>query len=346
MIEQAERVESRLNRAAIERFRESHLAAHRLHDPFFDRRPGGFRADGRGGATGKRERRSDMPARLLDGRALAADLYRDLAPRCAALAAAGRPPRLVVVLVGDDPASRAYARTIERLGATLGCATEIAALPVETTTTELRRALAAVGARPEVDGVLLQQPLPPHLRIVDVADALPPEKDVDAATPANQGRLAFAGAAPFIPATAAAVLRLLERSAAWPLGGRDATVVGRSTVVGLPVSLLLGARGATVTIVHKETRDIARFLREAEVVVAAAGVPRLIPGAWLRPGSTVIDVGTSLIDGALVGDVAEDAREVAGELTPVPGGVGPATNAALLENLVTAAERSLAVSSS
>lgn len=244
-----------------------------------------------------------------------------------------------MLVVGDDAASHAYARTIERLGGTLGCAVETHVRPSDASSADVRAELAALGARPDVDGILLQQPLPPHLRIQDVAAAIPPEKDVDATTPSNQGLLAFAGDAPFVPATAAAVMRLLAISAAWPLRGRDVTVVGRSTVVGLPVGLLLGAYGATVTIVHKETREISRFLRDAEVVVSAAGVPRLIRAEWLRPGATVIDVGTTMVDGVLVGDVDPQAAEIAGELTPVPGGVGPVTNAALLANLVDAAER-------
>ena len=284
-----------------------------------------------------------MSARILDGRVLAADLRRDLARRCTLLtAASGRRPCLAVVIVGADPASRAYARTIEKLGCALGCTVELAALPADLGVADLRAVLAELGARPEIDGIVLQQPLPAHLRIQDVADVLPLGKDVDAAAPASQGRLAFAGDAPFIPGTAAAVMRLLATSAVWPLRGRDATVVGRSPVVGLPVSLLLGAHGATVTIVQKDTRDISRFLRDAEVVVAAAGVPGLIRAEWIRVGATVIDVGTTLVGEILVGDVDPKAAAVAGEITPVPGGVGPVTTVALLANLVDAAERAFA----
>ena len=160
--------------------------------------------------------------------------------------------------------------------------------------------------------------------------------------PLNQGFLALGDEKAHVPATPAAVMALLEGSPAWPLTGRNAVVIGRSNVVGLPVALLLLRRGASVTIVHRATRDFAAHIRNAEVVVAAAGKPNLVTGAMIRPGATVIDVGTTYIDGQLFGDVEfEAAREVAAAITPVPGGVGPVTNIALLRNVVDAAERSL-----
>jgi methylenetetrahydrofolate dehydrogenase (NADP+)/methenyltetrahydrofolate cyclohydrolase len=186
---------------------------------------------------------------------------------------------------------------------------------------------------------MLQQPLPSSLSIRRIADAVPARKDVDGTNPINLGRLAFSAGTPLAPATPAAVMLLLERSEKWPLKGRDVTVIGRSSVVGLPLGLLLIAHDATVTVTHRGTRDIRSHTREADIVVAAAGIPRLVDASWLQAGATVIDVGTTTVDGRLVGDVDfESAAAVASELTPVPGGVGPVTNVALMRNLVAAAE--------
>jgi methylenetetrahydrofolate dehydrogenase (NADP+) / methenyltetrahydrofolate cyclohydrolase len=187
---------------------------------------------------------------------------------------------------------------------------------------------------------MLQQPLPVGLSIRAIADAVPANKDVDGSNPVNQGRLAFGTGTPFVPATPAAVMLLLERSEKWPLRGRDVTVVGRSAVVGLPVALLLIAHDATVTVTHRSTADLFAHVARAEVVVAAAGKPGLVTGAMLRAGATVIDVGTTVVGDGLAGDVEfASAAEVAAEITPVPGGVGPVTNVALMRNVLTAAER-------
>lgn len=281
-----------------------------------------------------------MPARLLDGRALAEDLREEVAVRAARLRARDIVPRLTVAIVGGDAASIAYVRSIERAGAKAGVDVTLDALPADAGEETLRARLQALGDDPNVHGIILQQPLPPHLGIRRIAEAMPPHKDVDGANPVNLGRLAFASGSEFIPATPAAVMLLLERSAHWPLRGVRCCVVGRSNVVGLPVALLLMGRDATVTIAHRETRDLARRTAEAEVLVAATGVPRLIRGAMVQPGATVIDVGTTFVDGTLVGDVAfDEVAAVAGDLTPVPGGVGPVTNVALLRNVVLAAER-------
>ncbi len=282
-----------------------------------------------------------MAARILDGRALAAELLRDeVAARAGRLRARGVAPRLVVAIVGEDPASHAYVRSLERVGAKAGVDVAVDALPAQADEAALRARLQALGADPLVHGVILQQPLPPHLGIRRIAEAMPPDKDVDGANPVNLGRLAFASGTEFVPATPMACLLLLERSARWPLRGVRACVVGRSNVVGLPVALLLMARDATVTVTHKETRDLAHHTRDAEIVVSATGVPGLIRANMIAPGATVIDVGTTFVDGALVGDVAYDeVAAVAGEITPVPGGVGPVTNVALMRNVVLAAER-------
>jgi methylenetetrahydrofolate dehydrogenase (NADP+)/methenyltetrahydrofolate cyclohydrolase len=283
-----------------------------------------------------------MAARILDGRALAAELRDGLARRVSDLRASGVIPRLLVVMVGEDPSSLAYVRGMRALGTKIGVEVAVDVLPLAAGERELREALERAGGDPRVHGVILQQPLPGHLRIRAVASAMPERKDVDAANPVNQGRLAFATGARYLPATPAAVMLLLERSVLWPLGGRDVTVIGRSNVVGLPVSLLMMAQNATVTVAHKETRGIRDHVRRAEIVVVAAGAPHLVDANWLRPGATVIDVGTTVVDGRLLGDVDfASASLVAGEITPVPGGVGPVTNVALMRNVVSAAENAI-----
>ncbi|HEY0615116.1 MAG TPA: bifunctional 5,10-methylenetetrahydrofolate dehydrogenase/5,10-methenyltetrahydrofolate cyclohydrolase [Candidatus Elarobacter sp.] len=281
-----------------------------------------------------------MAARILDGRALAAELREEVAARAHRLRARDVAPSLAVVIVGEDAASAAYVRSIEGAGAKTGVAVRVDALPAEADEAELRRHLDALGDDHGVHGVILQQPLPRHLGIRRIAEAMPPHKDVDGANPVNLGRLAFASGTEFVPATPLACMLLLERSARWPLRGARACVVGRSNVVGLPVALLLMARDATVTVVHKETRDLAHHTRDAEIVVVATGVPGLLRAAMVAPGATVIDVGTTFVGGQLLGDVAYDeVAAVAGEITPVPGGVGPVTNVALMRNVVLAAER-------
>jgi methylenetetrahydrofolate dehydrogenase (NADP+)/methenyltetrahydrofolate cyclohydrolase len=281
-----------------------------------------------------------MAARILDGRALATELRDEIAARAARLRARGIAPCLVVAIVGEDAASIAYVRSIEKAGTNVGVGVRVDTLPADAGEDDLRTRLRALGDDPLVHGIILQQPLPRHLGIRRVAEAMPPHKDVDGANPVNLGRLAFASGTEFVPATPMACMLLLERSERWPLRGARACVVGRSNVVGLPVALLLMARDATVTITHRETRNLARHTRDAEVLVVATGIPGLIRADMVTPGATVIDVGTTFTDGKLVGDVAyEEVAGVAGEITPVPGGVGPVTNVALLRNVVLAAER-------
>jgi methylenetetrahydrofolate dehydrogenase (NADP+) / methenyltetrahydrofolate cyclohydrolase len=280
-----------------------------------------------------------MPARLLDGRALAAELRDGLAARTAVLLDRGIVPRLRVLMVGEDDASLAYVAGMQRLADRIGTVVDVEVLSLAIDDAGVRAVLERYATDPQIHGVILQQPLPPTLSIRAICDAMPALKDVDGANPYNQGRLAFATGARFVPATPAAVMMLLERSEKWPLRGREVTIVGRSNVVGLPVSLLIMAQDATVTVTHKETRRLREHVRQAEVLVVAAGAPHFIDGSWLREGATVIDVGTTLVDGKLLGDVDfESALAVAGEITPVPGGVGPVTNVALMANLISAAE--------
>jgi methylenetetrahydrofolate dehydrogenase (NADP+)/methenyltetrahydrofolate cyclohydrolase len=278
-------------------------------------------------------------ARILDGRALAAELRAALTERAGILRTRGIAPRLLVAMVGEDESSLAYVRGMRSLGVKIGVDIAVDVLPLSIDDAGVRAALQRYDADDAIHGVILQQPLPPHLAIRAIAGAMPARKDVDGANPYNQGRLAFASGARFVPATPAAVMLLLERSSAWPLRGRDVTVIGRSNVVGLPVALLIMAQGATVTVTHKDTRDILEHVRRAEVVVVAAGAPHLVDAGWLRPGAVVIDVGTTVVDGKLLGDVDfASASAVAGEITPVPGGVGPVTNVALMANVLSAAE--------
>lgn len=281
-----------------------------------------------------------MPALILDGRSLAADLRTELAARTAALREADIRPTLVVVFVGENESSLAYVRNLERTAQRVGIDVIVDRLAEKASADTIRSRLEALHDDARVHGVMLQQPLPPHLSIREIADAMPAHKDVDGANPTNQGRLAFGSGTEFLPATPAAVMLLLERSPHWPLRGRRVAVIGRSIVVGAPVAMLVMAQDATVTILHKESVALQPYVKMSEVVIVAAGDPGLIRGSDLMPGATVIDVGTTLVDGVLTGDVDfESAVTVAGAITPVPGGVGPVTNVALLRNVVKAAER-------
>lgn len=274
----------------------------------------------------------------IDGRALAASLRAEVLAKSSELVARGVRPCLAIVLVGNDPASEAYAASLEREGQRCGIRVLRSSLPRLAEAEELRNELSRLGAAPEVHGVLLQQPLPPHLRIEDLVDAVPVNKDVDGTSPTSLGRLGGNLGNGFVPATPQAIMLLLAQTKAWPLKGRRVTVIGKSGVVGLPVALLLMRENATVTVTHKETIDLPEHLRSAEVVISAAGVPGLVTGAMLRPGVVLIDAGTTYVDGVLKGDIDfESAKTVASELTPVPGGVGPVTNVALMRNVVRAA---------
>lgn len=282
--------------------------------------------------------RDAVPARILDGRAVAAELRAELLARSTALRDEGIHPRLVITLVGEDESSLAYVRNLVKTGERVGIAVHVDELPDASTASTIRDRLERLRDDNSVHGVMLQQPLPPHLSIRTIADAIPRHKDVDGTHPTNQGHLAFGSGAEFVPATPAAVMLLLERSPHWPLSGKQAVMIGRSIVVGAPVAMLMLTQDATVTVLHKESRSLQPHVRTAEVVVVATGVPGLISGADIAPGATVIDVGTTVVDGELKGDVDfESAVEVAGAITPVPGGVGPVTNVALLRNVIKAA---------
>jgi len=273
-------------------------------------------------------------ARIIDGKAVAANLRADLAVRVAALR---YQPGLAVVLVGDDPASAVYVRSKDRAAREAGIAAHTFILPADTTEAALLAQIAALNADPAVDGILVQLPLPPQIRAQAVIDAIDPAKDVDGFHPVNVARLAD-GQPGLVPCTPLGVMRLLAAAGVGVEGAR-AVVLGRSAIVGRPMAALLLTANATVTIAHSRTRDLPAECRRADILVAAVGRPEMVRGDWIAPGATVIDVGINrLPDKRLVGDVAfDEASRVAGAITPVPGGVGPMTIACLLENTVTAA---------
>jgi methylenetetrahydrofolate dehydrogenase (NADP+)/methenyltetrahydrofolate cyclohydrolase len=287
-------------------------------------------------------------ARIIDGKAVAAELRAETAARVQEFAARqGRPPGLRVLLVGDHPASRAYVRTKARMAAEVGLDSGLIELPADVSERALLAQLSALNEDPAVHGILVQLPLPEQIDPARVLDAIDPRKDVDGFHPLNVGRLFSTSGAPdpnlLVPCTPMGCLILLRRTLGEDLAGRRALVIGRSNIVGKPLSALLLGADCTVTIAHSKTRDLADACRGAEILVAAAGRPQMIRGAWIRPGATVIDVGIVRVpsdDGGtrLVGDVAfAEALEVAGAITPVPGGVGPMTVACLLRNTLIAA---------
>ena len=273
-----------------------------------------------------------MSARIIDGRAAAAALRTRLAERVAAL---GYAPGLVVVRVGEDPASGVYVRNKDRAAREVGFASRTIHLPAETTQDELLAQIAGLNADRDVDGILVQLPLPGQIDAQAAINAVAPEKDVDGFHPINAGRLASGQPGP-VPCTPRGVMHLL---AGVPLAGARAVVLGRSQIVGRPMAQLLLAADCTVTIAHSRTRDLAAECARADILVAAVGRPEMVRAGWVKPGAVVIDVGINrLPDGRLVGDVAfAEVSAVAGAITPVPGGVGPMTIACLLENTLDAA---------
>ena len=278
-----------------------------------------------------------MSATVIDGRAVAARVRERVAAEAAELAGGlGRPPGLATVLVGDDPASAIYVRRKREACEEVGIRSFHNEPDGSVGTGELRDLVAELNADDEVDGILVQLPLPEQVDAAAVIATLDPAKDVDGLTPASAGLLAR-GEPGLVPCTPAGVMELLASAGVDP-AGREAVVVGRSNLVGRPlISLLLGA-DATVTVCHSKTPDLGAVCRRAEILVAAAGRPGLVTAGMVREGATVIDVGTNRTEDGLVGDVEfEPVSEVAGAITPVPGGVGPMTIAMLLANTVQAA---------
>ena len=280
-----------------------------------------------------------MTASILDGKALAARITDELKPRAQRLAEAGRRPGLAVVLVGDDPASQVYVRNKIRACEKVGVESLEYRLSAQTSEAELLERIEALNNDDAVDGILVQLPLPAQISSDKVIAAISPDKDVDGFHVASAGAL-MTGRPGFLPCTPYGVMKIIE-SAGYDLAGKHAVGAGRSNIVGNPQALLLLQRHATATTTHSRTPDLAQFLRQADVVVAAVGRAKLIKGEMLKPGCLVVDVGMNRDEnGRLCGDVDfESAREVAGWITPVPGGVGPMTIAMLMTNTIEAAER-------
>ena len=282
-----------------------------------------------------------MAARVIDGTAVAAALRARIAEQTAVLPFK---PGLAVVLVGDNPASAIYVRNKDRAAQGAGLLAHTMRLPAGVPAAELMAVIKRLNADPEVDGILVQLPLPDAIPSRPVLEAIDPAKDVDGFHPLNVGRLQD-GLDVLAPCTPSGVMHLLAAGGT-PLRGARAVVLGRSAIVGRPMAALLLAADATVTIAHSRTVDLAAECRRADILVAAVGRPEMVRGDWIKPGATVIDVGINrLPDGRLVGDAAyAECAAVAGAITPVPGGVGPMTIACLLDNTVKAALRRRGVS--
>jgi methylenetetrahydrofolate dehydrogenase (NADP+)/methenyltetrahydrofolate cyclohydrolase len=276
-------------------------------------------------------------ARLIEGGPIAAEIRATVRQDVEAFTAReGRPPGLAVVLVGRDAPSVVYLERILKGCAQVGINGRFVEVPGEATEQTVPEVIRSLNDDDSVDGIIVQLPLPPGIGLRAVVDAIDPAKDIDGIHPLNAGmlRLGYEG---FVPATAHAAVEILRRSGI-PIAGRTAVVIGRSAVVGMPVAFLLVREDATVTVCHSKTRDLRRHVKAAEIVVVAAGKPGLVTGDMLRSGAVVVDVGINVVDGRIVGDVdLESARHVASAITPVPGGVGPLTNAMLLSHLMRAA---------
>jgi methylenetetrahydrofolate dehydrogenase (NADP+)/methenyltetrahydrofolate cyclohydrolase len=285
-----------------------------------------------------------MTARRIDGKAAAAELRQRVAQAADEFERkAGRPPGLATVLVGEDPASAVYVRMKGKATAEAGMAGFAHHLPNTVSETELLELVEDLNRDDRVDGILVQLPLPAQIDSARVIAALDPAKDVDGFHPINVGKLA-AGLDALVPCTPLGCLYLLKAELG-SLAGLDAVVIGRSNIVGKPMAALLVGESATVTIAHSKSRDLSGIVRGADIIVAAVGRPEMVRGDWIKPGATIIDVGINRVPtddgkGRLVGDVAfDEAEQVAGAITPVPGGVGPMTIAMLLRNTLVAARR-------
>jgi methylenetetrahydrofolate dehydrogenase (NADP+)/methenyltetrahydrofolate cyclohydrolase len=278
-----------------------------------------------------------MSAQLIDGKAIAAQVRTEVKLAVSERIAQGkRPPGLAVILIGEDPASEVYVRNKRRACEETGILSRSYDLPDSTTQDELVALIDELNDDPEIDGILVQLPVPKHIDPETIIERIHPDKDVDGFHPYNIGRLALRMPA-LQPCTPYGVMRLLD-SIGETYKGRDAVIVGASNIVGRPMALELMLAGATVTVCHRFTRDTAEHVRRADIVVVAVGKPGLVKGEWIKPGATVIDVGMNRMeDGRLTGDVEfEPAAERAAYITPVPGGVGPMTVAMLMKNTLTA----------
>ena len=290
-----------------------------------------------------------MSATLLDGKALGSRIEDSLVERVAALKSRGVEPHLAVVLAGDDAASHVYVRNKQRACERCGIKSTRVDLPSEVSQEELMQVVSDLNADNSIHGILVQSPTPPSTDELSITEAINPAKDVDGFHPMNLGRLVMGQSDGLLPCTPAGVMAMIE-NAGINLQGANAVVIGRSRIVGMPLALMLAQKGvdATVTIAHSRTKDAAEICRQADLVIAAIGKPTTVKADWIKPGATVIDVGINRVadesresGSRLAGDVDPEAAEVAGHMTPVPGGVGPMTIAMLMTNTVRAAEMTL-----
>ncbi|MCG7606344.1 MULTISPECIES: bifunctional methylenetetrahydrofolate dehydrogenase/methenyltetrahydrofolate cyclohydrolase [Mycobacterium] len=283
-----------------------------------------------------------MGAIVLDGKATRDEIFVDLKQRVAKLAEAGRTPGLGTVLVGDDPGSQAYVRGKHADCAKVGINSIRRDLPADITQTQLDETIDELNANPDCTGYIVQLPLPKHLDENAALERIDPDKDADGLHPTNLGRLVLGKDAP-LPCTPRGIVHLLRRFEV-PIAGAHVVVIGRGVTVGRPMGLLLTRRSenATVTLCHTGTRELPALTRQADIIIAAVGVPHMVTADMVKPGAAVVDVGVSRVDGKLTGDVAPDVWEVAGHVSPNPGGVGPLTRAFLLTNVVELEESKLA----
>jgi len=269
---------------------------------------------------------------VLDGKAVAHQILDDIATKVGARVATGKPrPKLATVIVGDDPASALYVRSKQKNARQVGIDSVDHRLPTEASTEQLLELIVSLNRDESVSGILVQQPLPKHIDLVQVVIAVDPLKDVDGFHPFNASLVAQGLPGGLEPCTPSGIVELLDRGGV-RIEGANAVVVGRSNIVGKPTALLLLRRNATVTVCHTRTKDLAGHTRTADILVAAAGQPNLITKEMVKPGAAVVDVSTNRVDGAQVGDLGPGVEEVAGWLTPNPGGVGPMTRAMLVRN--------------
>ena len=273
-----------------------------------------------------------MSATLLDGREVSSSVTESLKETLQTLP---YQPQLVVVRVGEDPASVSYVRGKDRMAKKLGLSSRVEVLPENTQQDKLMALIAELNADEEVDGILVQDPLPPHLDIKPVQEAIDPAKDVDGFHPVNVGRL-WSGQKALVPCTPAGMIRIMDHYAL-PIEGKHAVIIGRSNLVGKPAAALFLQRNATVSLAHSRTKDLPGLVKQADIIVAAVGRQALVTPEMVKPGAVVLDVGITRIDGKLKGDVHPDVAEVAGYLTPMPGGTGPMTVAMLMQNTFDAA---------
>jgi len=281
-----------------------------------------------------------MGAVVVDGKALGLNIQDEVRKRASALGNLGVSPHLAVLIAGDDPASQVYVRNKERACERCGIASTRIDLPSKTSLDEILEVVDNLNSDSSVHGILVQSPAPDGVDELAIAASIDPRKDVDGFHPSNLGKLVQGDGSGLLPCTPAGIMRILEHCEV-NLSGAKALVLGRSRIVGMPMALMLARRGVdcTVTVAHSRTEGTAEICRDADLVIAAVGVPHIVKPGWIKPGSFVVDVGISRSeDGSLSGDVDPEAAQIAGWITPVPGGVGPMTIAMLMENTVRAAE--------